>query len=129
MILTNYKKFEECIDILSQNLSEINVEYIEGNVYLYLNYPLNMNLGITIFFYDYGHISIEHYGTMTNYYTYTIEIKETSFHLILRSDCIDFDDFDVQQEYFQYSMIYPFSKEFYLKIQEFRKLMDSLNLM
>lgn len=128
MIITNYKKFEECMQILTTHLSRIHIEYVEGHVYLYLEHPYN-SLGINIAFYDYGHISIEYYGTMTDYYTYNIEIKENSFHLGLRGDSIDINDFDVQQEYFQYSIIYPFSKEFYLEIQEFRKLMDSMNLM
>lgn len=114
--------------VLTMHLSMIHIEYIEGNVYLYLEYPHNC-LGININFYDYGHISIEYYGSMTDYYTYTIEIKETTFHLGLRGDCLDFDDFDVQQEYFQYSTMYPFSKDFYLSIQEVRNFIASLNLM
>lgn len=128
MIVTNYKKFEDCMDIVTEHLSKIHVEYVEGEVYLYLEYPYN-HKGINITFYDYGNILIEYYSDKTNFVGFNIIIKEKSFHLRYRTDSIDFDDFVDEKDYFQYSTLYPFRKEFYSQIQQFRDLMNTMKLM
>lgn len=129
MIITNYTIFEELMKTFSLVKSHLLMEYMDGHIFLYFDREKVIDCGIDVIHVDYDCVMLEYYGVMTNFRTYKLSVRNDSFHLYFNGDSLDIDDFDVQQEYFQYSTLYPFSKDFYLQIQEFRTLMQSMNLM
>lgn len=116
-------EFEQFIHIIKNNLRNLRCEYREGltNVWFKDTY---LNKSMYIYCDQYWYVEFTNTDPLIR-----ISITFDKFELtdVLHGTECTIQDFDID-EYFQYSTIYPFSKEFYLNIKQIRNYLMDMKL-
>lgn len=119
--------FDECIDFVIDYIKNNNPELDSTNTYFVIN-PGHTYKGTIVSSYPlqnrYYQIWFRGYGVEIGLNHFTIGFTEDQRTYIKVPDI----QYNIEEDYFQLSTMYPFSKEFYFKIRDIRRMLNELGV-